>query len=141
MRNAERMFGFAALTFGVSLLVKFTRTKQRLNEIWRRPDQTSFLLTEAARDSIRARGADAVGELTTWLLARSDVAGLTCAIVKHGKLVWASGFGLGNIERQLRFTENTICPIGSVSAWIGHIQPGLFAPCLRSPSWLAPSLP
>lgn len=114
MRNAEHMLGFAALTFGVSLLMKVTRSKQRLNELFRRPDPTGHLLTAAARDSIRDRGADAVGELTRWLLTRSDVSGLTCAIVKHGKLVWASGFGLSNIERQLAFSESTICPIGSV---------------------------
>ena len=139
MRNAEHMLGVAALTFGVSLLIKVTRSEQRLNELFRRPDQTGHLLTGAARDSIRDRGAGAVAELATWLLDRSDVAGLSCAIVKHGKLVWASGFGLCNIERQLAFTESTICPIGSVSACrisnTAHLEP-----CIRSRSWLAPLL-
>lgn len=49
------------------------------------------------------------------LMKDYNVAGMSVAVVKDGKVLTAEGFGLRNVESKLPMTENTVLPIGSTT--------------------------
>ncbi|MBQ9662687.1 MAG: serine hydrolase [Oscillospiraceae bacterium] len=49
------------------------------------------------------------------LMKDYNVAGMSIAVVKDGKVITAEGFGLRDVESGLPMTENTVLPIGSTT--------------------------
>ena len=49
------------------------------------------------------------------LLEKSDVPGMSIALIRHGKLVWSKGFGVGNSKTNKPVTSNTIFEAASLS--------------------------
>ena len=78
-------------------------------------------LTAHAREEIQTRGEEAVAQLAEFLLARSDTAGMACAVVKDGTVMMSHGWGLANLERNIKFSAQTICPIASVTKLVAAV--------------------
>src|ERR1700751_1919533 len=53
--------------------------------------------------------------IVTKAMADSQVPGISVAIVRDGKVVYAKGFGYRDVERKLPVTTDTIFAIGSIS--------------------------
>lgn len=53
--------------------------------------------------------------LVTKAMADSNVPGMSVAIVRDGKVIYAKGFGYRDVERKLPVTTDTIFAIGSIS--------------------------
>lgn len=81
-----------------------------------------FLTGTVAADSNRTRdqpdetgGLVAVDRLMSDFIAEQRVPGAALALVRHGRLIYARGFGLGDRERGLPVTPRSLFRIASVS--------------------------
>jgi CubicO group peptidase (beta-lactamase class C family) len=65
--------------------------------------------------SPRAAAADPVDDIVNAELKRQGVPGVSVAILREGRIVKAEGYGLANVELNVRATAQTVYQIGSVS--------------------------
>lgn len=56
-----------------------------------------------------------IDELVASALPAWDVPGLAVAVVEDGRVAWAKGFGLRDVDEKLPMTADTLLPIGSVT--------------------------
>lgn len=60
------------------------------------------------------------------LMSSYKAVGLSVAVVKDNKIIYAQGFGLRNLEEELPVTPNTVFPIGSITkSFTGAVLGGL----------------
>ncbi len=73
-----------------------------------------FALDRAERNDPAAALAG-FDELVNGALRSWDVPGLAVAVVAEGKVVYAQGFGMRNVDKGLPMTADTLLPIGSIT--------------------------
>jgi CubicO group peptidase (beta-lactamase class C family) len=56
-----------------------------------------------------------IGQVVRETMRRQKVPGISVAVIDHGQLVWAQGFGLRDVERRLPVDTNTQFQAGSIS--------------------------
>ncbi|MBR3367666.1 MAG: beta-lactamase family protein, partial [Lachnospiraceae bacterium] len=69
-------------------------------------------------------------DLKQWiekLMADYNVAGMSVAVIRDGKIVSTEGYGLRNVEQQLPMTAETVLPIGSVTKTFTSLALGMLA--------------
>ncbi len=59
--------------------------------------------------------ADQVDDYVRGFIQRHQIPGISIAVVHHGKLVKAAGYGMANLELSVPATQNTLYEIGSIS--------------------------
>jgi D-alanyl-D-alanine carboxypeptidase len=63
----------------------------------------------------KAQDPKAIDALVTDLMKKRGVPGLSLAVVKEGKVVYAKGYGLADVENNVPATPDTVYEIGSVT--------------------------
>jgi len=48
-------------------------------------------------------------------IKKNDIPSVAVAVAKNGEIVWEQGFGIANIEKNIRSSQHTIYPLASVS--------------------------
>ncbi len=69
-------------------------------------------------------------DLKQWiekLMADYNVAGMSVAVIRDGKIESTEGYGLRNVEQQLPMTAETVLPIGSVTKTFTSLALGMLA--------------
>src|ERR1700732_2372882 len=61
------------------------------------------------------KSLDGLDAIITKAMADSKIPGLSVAIVRDGKVIYAKGFGYRDVEKKFPVTTDTIFAIGSVS--------------------------
>jgi len=56
-----------------------------------------------------------INEKTTLLMNKHQIVGLSIALIRDGKIVWAKGYGISNKEKQLHVTTETIFEAASLT--------------------------
>ncbi|MBK9385583.1 MAG: beta-lactamase family protein [Planctomycetes bacterium] len=74
----------------------------------------SCAVTDPVAEPASAPARDAIAELVREELARQKIPGLSLAIVEHGRLVRAEGFGFANLEHLVPAKAETIYQSGSI---------------------------
>src|ERR1700745_2220907 len=75
-----------------------------------------FLAGLCAQTPVPApKSLDDFDAIVTKAMADSQVPGISVAIVRDGKVIYAKGFGYRDVEKKLPFTTDTLFAIGSVS--------------------------
>ena len=72
----------------------------------------SLLVCGALVGSLRA---DRVDEIVAGYLQRENVPGISLAVVKDGAVIKAKGYGLANVEWDVRATPDTVYQLASVT--------------------------
>lgn len=71
-----------------------------------------FVLLFFAFSTVRA---DQLDKFITEQIQKRKIPGLSLAVIKDGKVIKATGYGLANLELQVPATQNTVYEIGSIS--------------------------
>jgi CubicO group peptidase (beta-lactamase class C family) len=77
-----------------------------------------LLWTDASNAQTPAADSKLLGDLddvVTKVIAEWKVPGVSVAVVKNGKVIYAKGFGFRDVEKKLPVTTDTLFAIGSVS--------------------------
>lgn len=75
----------------------------------------------AQSESVTARAGD---HLQAFMTARK-VPGLSIAVGRHGKVIWAEGFGVSDLETGAAVTTQSVFPIGSTTKAITSLALGI----------------
>lgn len=49
------------------------------------------------------------------LMAKKQVEGMSIALIRDAQIIWVKAFGLKNVEKQIKLTEETIFEVASLS--------------------------